>query len=135
MNKQQTFLFLCEAGAAKSVMAASLFNELAPTHGIEMRAVAAAAAEPYEAVPPPVVELLERESIDVRDFVPRPVTSEDVDTAAGIVAIGCELSSAGVGPGEVERWDDVPNASEDLDGSATAIRRHVEELIRRLAPR
>lgn len=39
-----------------------------------------------------------------------------------IVAIGCDLSSAH------EQWDDVPAASEDLDGSVAAIRRHVEAL-------
>lgn len=133
MPEENTYLFLCQAGAAKSLIAAEIFNELVRRHGLPLRGVAVAADEPYAAVPPPVVELLGQQSIDVAGFVPRRVTAADAEQAAGVVAIDCDLSSVRLKLPEVERWDDVPKVSEDLHGSAAAIRRRVEELVRRLA--
>ena len=142
-----TILFVCQHGGAKSVIAASYFNR----SGLPISAVAAAAEEPYEGVPEPVVELLAREGDDVRAFKPRRVEEEDFDAATKIVSIGCGLSGApGSQPGiedvdglrarrsredVIERWDDVPPASEDLEGSAAAIRRHVDALVAELRGR
>jgi len=48
------------------------------------------------------------------------------DAAAGNVgrALGAFVAGA--------RWDDVPAASDDLEGSVAAIRRHVEALVEEL---
>ena len=123
-------LFLCTHGGAKSVMAASYFNRLAEEHALPYTAIAASAEDPYESVPDPVAGLLERDGFNVRTFTPRPVEEGDVSAANRIVAIGCELPGA-----RAEQWDDVPAASEDLEGSAAAIRRHVDALIAELRGR
>lgn len=115
----QTILFLCQHGGAKSVIAASYFNRLMQERGLPFRGEAAAAEEPYDAVPGPVVALLDREGVDVRGFTPRRVAENDVQRAARVVGIGCDAS---------ERWNDVPPAGEDLEGCADAIRRRVETL-------
>ena len=120
-------LFLCTHGGAKSVMAASYFNRLAKERGLDLDATAAAAEDPYDAVPPPVADHLEREGFDVRELKPHHVAPDEIEHAARIVTIGCEI------PGASDRWDDVPAASDDLDGSAAAIRRHVEALVEDLA--
>ena len=59
-------LFTCAHGGAKSVIAASYFNRLA--NGDE--AAAAASEEPYDAVPEPVADYLQRVGFDVRGYVP-----------------------------------------------------------------
>ena len=128
---KSTVVFLCQYGGAKSVMAASYFNRLAEEHALPYSAIAAAAEEPYDAVPPPVAAFLEQDGFDVRAFKPRHVEPQDVQTAAKIVSIDCDLSNAGV-DAPVERWDDVPKVSEDLEGSAAAIKRHVEALASKL---
>jgi arsenate reductase (thioredoxin) len=120
-------LFLCQHGGAKSVVAASHFNRLAAERGLPFVATAAAAEDPYDAVPTPVAGYLEGEGFDVRNLKPHHAAPEEIETAARIVTIGCDLS------GGHERWDDVPAASEDLEGSVAAIRRHVEELAEALA--
>lgn len=132
---KDAILFLCPHGGAKSVMAASFFNQLAEQGGLPFTATAAAAEDPYAAVPEPVVNLLRREGVDVRSYAPRHVESGDVDAAATVVTIGCDLRALDVPAGPIEPWDDVPMASEDLDGSASAIRRHVAELIEDLRGR
>lgn len=119
----QNILFLCPHGGAKSVIAAAYFNAI----GLPFTATAAAAEEPYDAVPEPVVALLARDAVDVRAFTPRRVTDDDVNEAVRVIRIDCN--------GEGEHWDDVPKASEDLEGSAAAIRRHVDALAAELRGR
>ena len=120
-------LFLCQHGGAKSVIAASHFNRLAAERGLPFVATAAAAEDPYDAVPTPVAGYLRREGFDAR-VQPHHVAPEEIETAAKIVTIGCEVPGAESGAVIRDRWDDVPAASEDLEGSVAAIRRHVEAL-------
>ena len=127
-----TILFLCPHGGAKSVIASSYFNRLAEEHTLPCAAIAAAAEEPYDAVPPPVAAFLEEEGFDVRAYTPRRVQPEDVQSAAKVVSIDCDLSNVDVSEAALERWDDVPMASVDLDASVAAIRRHVEKLVAEL---
>jgi arsenate reductase len=115
-------LFLCQHGGAKSVMAAAHFNRMAAERGLPFSATSAAAEDPYDAVPPAVAGYLEGEGFDVHELKPHAVTSEEIERAAKVITIGCDLPAAD------ERWDDVPAASEDLEGSVAAIRRHLEKL-------
>jgi protein-tyrosine-phosphatase len=109
-----SILFLCPHGGAKSVIAASYFNRITGRD----TATCAASEEPYDAVPEPVAAFLESEGFDVRGFVPHRVTEAERQRATRVV--------------DIDRWDDVPPASEDLEGSVAAIRRHVEELVKEL---
>jgi len=128
-------LFLCQYGGAKSVIAASYFNRLAAERALPYAGVAAAAEEPYDAVLAPVAALLESEGFDVHAFKPRRVETEDVKNASKVVSIDCNPEHVNVAEVMVERWDDVPQASVDLDASAAAIRRHVEALVEELRGR
>ena len=127
---RRTVLFLCPYGGAKSVIAASYFNRLAEERALPYVGVAAAAEEPYDAVPAAVAAFLEGEGFDVRAFSPRHVEERDFQSATKVIAIDCDAGNAS---GAIERWDDVPKVSVDLDGSAAAIRRHVEALARELS--
>lgn len=120
-------LFLCQHGGAKSVIAVSHFNRLAAERGLPFVADAAAVEDPYDAVPVPVADHLQRDGFDVRAFKPHHVAPGEISSAARVVTIGCDVPEAH------ERWDDVPAASEDLEGSVAAIRRHVEGLAEALA--
>jgi len=135
MQEKHTILFLCAAGGAKSVIAAAYFNRLAEERALPYGAVAAAAEEPYDAVPGPVADFLQGDGFDVRGFKPRRVEDGDVRNAARVVSIDCNLDAVELTGTAVERWDDVPKVSEDLDGSAAAIRRHVEALAEELRGR
>jgi arsenate reductase (thioredoxin) len=121
-------LFLCQHGGAKSVIAASHFNRLAAERGLPFTATSAAAEDPYDSVPAPVAEHLERDGFDVRALEPHQVTPGEIESAERVVTIGCSIP----GVEGIERWDDVPAASEDLEGSVAAIRRHVEALAEEL---
>jgi protein-tyrosine-phosphatase len=128
-------VFVCTHGGAKSVMAAAWFRQLAEERGLSFDAIAAAAEDPYAAVPEPVAALLEREGRDVRAFQPRRIDADDLRGAARVVTIGCELPELGPSSAAFERWDDVPQPGEDLDGAEAAIRRRVAALVEELGER
>jgi hypothetical protein len=79
-----------------------------------------------------VAAFLEQEGFDVRTYTPRRVQPEDMRLAAKVVSIDCDLTNVDVTEAALERWDDVPMASVDLEASVAAIRRHVEELVAEL---
>jgi protein-tyrosine-phosphatase len=132
---KDTILFLCQHGGAKSVAAAAYFNRLAEESGLGYVAVSAATEDPYLAVPAPVADRLDRDGLDVRDFRPRQVEAGEITSAARVVSIGCDLTELVTGSARVEQWNDVPQASEDLEGSVSAIRRHVALLAEALRGR
>lgn len=123
----RSVLFVCQHGGAKSVIAASHFDRVARGRGLPFEATAAAADDPYDAVPKHVAVHLQRDGFDVRGFKPHRVAPDEIRAAAWVVAIGCDVD------GSDQRWDDIPAASEDLAGSVAAIRRHLEGLAEALA--
>jgi len=128
-------LFFCQFGGAKSVIAAAYFNRLASEQALPHAGVAVAAEEPYDAVPVPVAAFLESEGFAVGHFKPRRAKEEELKTATKLVTIDCDLAGVDAGGLAVERWDDVPKVSVDLDASAAAIMLHVEALVAGLRER
>ena len=90
---------------------------------------ASAGTEPDAFVPPAVVEALRAEGIDVSGYRPRHVTREELATADHVVSLGCDLDDL-IAPGmTIERWDDLPLVSEDVDVARAAIRSRVVTLL------
>jgi arsenate reductase (thioredoxin) len=132
MGSVQTILFLCPHNAAKSVLAAAYFDQLARDHGLAYRAASAGISP--DAVPSPaVVAMLRDDGIDVASHRPRRVTSQDLISARWVVSLGCDPAELDGGDARVERWDDVPPASQDLGAARAAIKRHLDELVNELA--
>ena len=132
MTEPRTVLFLCPHHAAKSVIAAAYFDRLARTRGLAWRADSAG-TEPADEAAPTVVAALRAEGIDVSGHRPRHVTREDLATADTVISLGCDLGELSPPGVRVERWDDVPPASLDLDATRAALCRRLETLIGELA--
>jgi arsenate reductase (thioredoxin) len=132
MGPARTILFLCPHNAAKSVLAAAYFDRLARERGLDYRA-ASAGTSPDAAPSPAVVAMLRNEGSDVAGYRPRRVTMEDLTRADRVISLGCDPDDLDAGSAQIERWDDVPPPSQDLDASRTAIRRHLDLLVNELA--
>jgi protein-tyrosine-phosphatase len=128
---EQMVLFLCPHNAAKSVLAAAYFNQLAQQDGLPFLADSAG-TEPEAAVSPDVRAMLASDGIDVSSYVPRHVTREDVQTSAYIVSMECNAADLGVAPDRVIVWSDVPPVSLQPEQARAVIRAHVERLIAEL---
>ena len=132
MGSARTILFLCPHNAAKSILAAAYFDQLARERGLDYRA-RSAGISPDAAPSPAVVAMLRDEGIDVAGHRPRRLTTEDLTSAHRVISLGCDPDDVTGGNARVDRWDDVPPPSEDLGASRAAIKRHLDVLVNELA--
>ena len=127
----RTIVFVCEHGAAKSVVAAAHFNKLAAERGLPVRAVSRGSA-PDAAVPPLIRSGLEREGVSLdATFTPTLVSAGDVRAAARVVTFDVTLP-AGTGATHVTRWDGLPAFSDGYAAASAAIAQKVDALLREL---
>ena len=120
-------LFLCPHGAAKSVIAAAYFDRLAESRGLSIRAHFAG-TQPEAEIYPSVVQLLREEGIDVSGKRPRLVTVYDLAQARRVISIGCPMEDIAPSGVIIDRWDDIPPVSENAALACAAIRECVEPL-------
>jgi protein-tyrosine-phosphatase len=123
-----TILFLCPHGAAKSILAAAYCQRLAAERGLEVRTVAAG-TEPNPEVSPAVARALLEDGIDVGGHRPRRVAPEELTGAWRVVSMGCELGDLAPPGLVVERWDDVPPPSAQLDAARELIAARLPRLL------
>jgi protein-tyrosine-phosphatase len=125
-----TVVFVCEHGAAKSVIATAYFNKIAAERGLKARATYRG-VNPQADLSVSAMKGLKEDGLSVDEHKPSPISQGDVDQATVIFAIGCTLPSNAVASGKAGSWDDVP---EDRGYGPTrdAIKRHVEELVDKL---
>src|SRR5215510_10482288 len=107
-----TILFLCPHHAAKSVIAEAYFNRLAQQMGLPYTADSAG-TEPDAQVSPAVAAMLLAEGIDVSGHQPRRVTTAELQDAARVISMGCDLADLDIAPERVTTWD-IPAVSQDM---------------------
>ena len=126
-------VFVCEHGAAKSVIATAYFNKIAAERGLRARAT-------YRGVNPQAdlsvnaMKGLKEDGLSVEEHKPALINQSDVDRATVIFAIGCTLPSNATASGKAGSWDDVPD-DRGYGPTRDAIKRHVEELVDQLLKR
>ena len=120
--------FVCQHGAAKSVIAAELYQSLAARRG-RVAVARAFGIEPDPDVPGPVVDGLGRDGIDVAGRIPVEAGAERLADADLIVLIGCDLPAGVSIANPLVRWDDVPAVSDDFEAARAAIVRRLEQLL------
>ena len=122
-------LFVCQHGAAKSVVGAAHFRRLAASRGLQVTA-AAAGTEPDAELAPKAVKGLAGDGLAVAPARPRPVTLYDLESAARVVSFGCDVTpKSGV---RVDQWD-VPAVSDGYEAARDRIVQNVERLVAELA--
>jgi arsenate reductase len=129
-QSEPTVVFVCEHGAAKSVIATAYFNRIAAERGLRARAVYRG-VNPQTDLSVAALKGLREDGLTAPDLKPAAISQSAGDTATVIFAIGCALPSTATASGKADSWDDVP---EDKGYGATrdAIKRHVEDLIDQL---
>lgn len=125
--KVRTIVFVCEHGAAKSVIAAALLERLAREQRAPLRALARG-TEPDPHLSSTAAAGLLAEGIDVRTWQPRRLTSDELDSAWRIVSFGPDLSSIAANA-PVERWHDVPPVSKGFAATRAAILTRIPRLL------
>ena len=123
-------VFVCEHGAAKSVIATAYFNKLAAERGLPYRATFRGTS-PQEALSVRAVAGLKADGIAIPQGAPTAIGDSDITSATHIFAIGCALPAAARSSGKAQDWSDVPD-DQGYEAQRDAIVRHVKELLDQL---
>jgi protein-tyrosine-phosphatase len=126
-------IFVCEHGAAKSVIAAAYFNKMAVERGLPDRATHRGAS-PQAELSVSALKGLKEDGLTLPSAKPAPISSADVTAATHIFAIGCSLPAHAASSGKADSWDDVPE-DQGYAAQRDAIKKHVERLIDQLQKR
>jgi arsenate reductase (thioredoxin) len=125
--KTPNVIFVCEHGAAKSVIATAYFNKLATERGLPDRATFRGTS-PQDDLSTRAVAGLRADGIAIPDGKPSAIAPDDVAGATHIFAIGCTLPAAATKSGKAADWTDVPD-DQGYAPMRDAIVRHVTALL------
>jgi len=125
-----SIVFVCEHGAAKSVIATAYFNKLAAERGLPYRATFRG-TNPQDELSVRAVAGLKEDGIAVPSGKPAAISDGDIASATHIFAIGCTLPDKAQRSGKADDWSDVPD-DKGYGPMRDAIVRHVKELLDRL---
>src|SRR5262245_48624599 len=120
-------LFVCQHGAAKSVVAAQHLRRLAQVRGVEIECLSAG-VEPDDSVPPHVIAGLADDGLEFVATEPQLVTQQITERANHIVSFGCDLTEVAA-PERVIVWNDVPAVSDGYAPARDAIVARLEPLL------
>lgn len=128
MATRAKVVFVCLHGAAKSVLAATLFGQEATRARVPVE-ILARGIEPDVEVSAAAAGGLLAEGHDVRGNRPRALTGGDLVGASRVVAFGCDVSEI-VPPGvPVEQWAEVPAVSDGYAPARAAVVSHFPDLL------
>ena len=120
-------IFVCEHGAAKSLIATAYFNKLAAERGLPDRAAFRGVA-PQDDLSVRAVAGLKADGLPIPTGKPTALDQADVGRATHVFAIGCVLPAAALASGKASSWDDVPD-DKGYEPMRDAIVRHVQTLV------
>jgi len=125
-------VFVCEHGAAKSVIAAKEFEKLARERGIQVQAVARGTT-PDPEIGAAVRQGLKADGIDIGVMKPTRVQPSDLAGASAIVSFGPDLEPIAGAKVKAEDWSATPAPSENYQAARDYIVKRLQTLLDQLA--
>jgi protein-tyrosine-phosphatase len=122
-----SIVFVCEHGAAKSVVATAYFNKLAADRSLPYRATFRGTS-PQDELSARAIAGLRADGVAIPVGKPAAIAPEDIVRATHIFAIGCTLPAAAASSGKAADWTDVPD-DQGYAPMRDAIVRHVTALL------
>jgi protein-tyrosine-phosphatase len=123
-------VFVCEHGAALSVVSAAYFNKIAKEERLNLHAIARGTG-PQEDISVTARAGLDSDGVPFETKRPQRLSSKDAAGARRIVTF-TSLPARFSALAPVEIWNDVPPTSANYGRSRDAILTHLRELIREL---
>lgn len=125
-----TIVFVCEHGAAKSIIAAAYFNQLVQERGIDFVALARG-TNPDPELSPKTVLGLQQDGLTATETTPQKLSTQEAASAQRVISF-CELPAEYPRQTIVEQWEDVPPVSEDYEKARDTILAHLNFLMTNL---
>lgn len=129
MNQTGLIVFVCEHGAAKSVLAAVYFNKFASEMGLDLRAVARG-TNPADELSAQTLRGLSQDGLGPVESVPQKLTDADIHSAARVITF-CKLPLEYGEQAIIEHWEGVPPVGEDYEKARDAMIERIRQMINR----
>jgi arsenate reductase (thioredoxin) len=120
-------VFVCEHGAAKSILAATYFNKFAGESRLDVWAIARG-TNPDPGVSHQTIDGLIQDGLIPIESKPQKLTVFDLQSARRVVSF-CELPAKFQQSSTVEFWKDVPPVSENYARARDVIVNHIRQLL------
>jgi arsenate reductase (thioredoxin) len=130
MNQNSTIVFVCEHGAAKSILAAAYFNKMAREKNLGLTAIARG-THPDSELSAKTVAGLRANGLTATESIPTKLDEKDLASAQRVVSF-CTLPEEFLQGAQVEYWEDVPPISEDYERARDAIVERLKGLLKHL---
>jgi len=130
MTQDRTIIFVCEHGAAKSIVAATYFNSLADEWNLSMRAIARGTI-PEQQLSAQAIEGLRQDGLTPAETSPQKLTSTEIASAERVVSF-CELPEEYQTKIILEQWNGIPPVGEDYEKARDIIVAKIEVLMKEL---
>ena len=127
MKQNLRIVFVCEHGAAKSIIAAAYFKKLAREKDLSLNAIARG-THPDQELSPKAIDGLREDGLTPVETVPQKLSRADVESAQQIVSF-CELPEEFRQKTLIEQWDGIPPVSENYEKARDAILERLNRLI------
>jgi arsenate reductase (thioredoxin) len=127
MPNSPIIVFVCEHGAAKSLLAATYFNHLALEKNLGFQAIARGTI-PEAELSAVTVDGLKTDGLTPSESVPQKLSLKEVESAQKLISF-CRLPTEFQQETEIEEWNDIPPISENYDKARTAILEHIYHLL------
>ena len=125
-------VFVCEHGAAKSVIAVKELEKLARERGISIQAVSRGTT-PDPDIPLYVRTGLKADGIEIGTMKPVQVKPEDLRDAARVISFGPDLSAVAGQKVRVEDWSATPDVSGNFPAARDYIVKRLQTLLDQIA--
>jgi arsenate reductase (thioredoxin) len=130
MKQDSVIVFICEHGAAKSILAAAYFNKIASEKNLGLTAVARG-THPDSELSAKTVDGLYADGLTPTESIPTELDGKELESAQRVISF-CVLPEEYLRKARVEYWEDVPPVSEDYGRARDAVVERLKELIHQL---
>ena len=130
MFSKPTIIFVCENGAAKSVIAAAYFNKLTQEQGLNFVALARG-TNPDPELSTKTILGLQQDGLAATETSPQKLSIQETASAQKVISF-CDLPAEYQQQTIVEQWEDVPPVSENYEKARDAILGHLYFLMTNL---
>ena len=126
-NRNPVIVFVCEHGAAKSILAAAYFNRFAKEIGSDLRGIARG-TNPDPGLSEETVKGLAEDGLTPTETVPQRLTESDVQSAQKVIAF-CDLPEKYQQQAVIERWDFIPPVSQGYEKARDVIIERIRQML------
>jgi arsenate reductase len=132
-EQSPVIIFVCEHGAAKSILSAAIFNKLAGERGLNLRAIARG-TNPDPEISPKVARGLQADGLIASEQAPKKISRADLNGARRVITF-CTLPDDYPETIRVENWEDVLPAIDDYGKARDRLTERINRLLEELKPK